>query len=413
LGLLLGARRPSHAISAAVISALIVLSAACSVTERSNRREPLERAARHAEIQRLTDLLAQRPADPSLLRRLGKEHWAIGELDEAERFLERALGVQADRETQLDLLSVLYARAHYVAAADLTRSLIAHTGNAVPPWVHDLARTFDQAGSRQRAPRGDLVRVEGAFVNSIGMRFVEVPGGSFVRGDDRGARDRRPARSITLSPYFIGQYEVTAGQFQRFLDDTQYRSRLFAEQVADAAVSEYPAAAVSWRDAEAFAIWLSTREQAVYRLPTEAEWEFAARGPNGYREPWGNDKGREQVDANWGRTEVADLRASIRGSMPPLRPVGSFARDRSAFGAFDMAGNVREWCLDEYDVSYYSWSPATNPFGPIEHEGLKVLRGGSWNDPGRGEFALARWRASQNQAYTGYGFRIVREVAGR
>lgn len=96
--------------------------------------------------------------------------------------------------------------------------------------------------------------------------------------------------------------------------------------------------------------------------------------------------------------------------MPPLRPVGSFPRDRSAFGAFDMAGNVREWCLDEYDASYYSWSPSRDPFGPIEQEGLKVLRGGSWNDPGPGGFALERSKAGQNQAYTGYGFRIVREV---
>ena len=399
-----------RAIFETAVVVLILGSAACSSTESSNRRQPLEQAARRAEIQRLTHQLVRRPDDPSFLRRLGMEHWAVGELAEADRLLRQVLPIQVDSETQLDLLSVLYARARYVEAADLARSLIASPERVVPPWVHELSRRLDQASSRQPAALGDLQHVDGSFVNSIGMRFVEVPGGSFLRGDDHGDRDRQPARLITLSPYFIGQYEVTAGEFKRFLDNTHYPFRPVIEQLANAAFSEYPAAAVSWLDAEAFAIWLSTREGAVYRLPTEAEWEFAARGPNGYREPWGTDRGRKQVDANWGRTGFADLTASIRGLMPPLRPVGSFPHDRSAFGAFDMAGNVREWCLDEYDASYYSWSPSRDPFGPIEQEGLKVLRGGSWNDPGPGGFALERSKAGQNQAYTGYGFRIVREV---
>ena len=75
-----------------------------------------------------------------------------------------------------------------------------------------------------------------------------------------------------------------------------------------------------------------------------------------------------------------------------------------------MAGNVKEWCLDEYDSTYYSWSPSVRPFGPVEQTGVKVLRGGSWVDPGPGDFAIQRSKAGQNQAYTGFGFRLVREV---
>jgi iron(II)-dependent oxidoreductase len=104
-------------------------------------------------------------------------------------------------------------------------------------------------------------------------------------------------------------------------------------------------------------------------------------------------------------------RADFRARIPPIRPVGSFPNDRSPFGVFDMAGNVTEWCLDEYDATYYAWSPSRNPYGPVSGlAGVKVQRGGSWNHPGPGDFAIRRRRAAANQPYTGYGFRVVREA---
>ena len=127
-------------------------------------------------------------------------------------------------------------------------------------------------------------------------------------------------------------------------------------------LSDYPVVGVSWDDARAFTMWLSGRETAAYRLPTEAEWELAARGTQGLREPWGNDRGRAGVDANWNRLSFAELKSPV----PPVSRVGSFLRDRSPFGAFDMAGNLKEWCLDQYDATYYSWSPTVSPFGPVE-----------------------------------------------
>jgi sulfatase modifying factor 1 len=236
------------------------------------------------------------------------------------------------------------------------------------------------------------------------MSFVPVPGGRFSRGDASGPADERPVRDITLSPFEIGRYEVTVGQFKTFLKETGFRPQSSARIDFDGAPDTYPAFGIAWLDARAFTIWLSMREQRVYRLPTEAEWELSARGPHGNREPWGNDRGRPQVDGNWGRLDA--IGASTK--TPPLRDVGGFPRDRSFFGVFDMAGSLTEWCLDEYDSTYYAWAPDRDPYGP-QDAGLKVLRGGAWNHPDASGFAVRRGSAGANQPYTGFGFRVVRE----
>jgi len=237
------------------------------------------------------------------------------------------------------------------------------------------------------------------------MSLIDIAGGTFNWGTSFGPADQRPVREVTLSGYSIGKFEVTVGQYRMFLNETSWRSKFAALATLRREHDSLPVAGVSWLDAQAFSIWLSRREGAVYRLPTEAEWEHAARGDSGYIEPWGNQAGRPQETGNWGRTGYADLRAAV----PPVRPVGSYQSDRSPFGLFDMAGNVAEWCLDEYDPNYYSRSPSRNPRGPVDLQGVKVMRGGAWNDPGSQGFAVRRSHAAENQAYTGYGFRIVRE----
>ena len=93
-------------------------------------------------------------------------------------------------------------------------------------------------------------------------------------------------------------------------------------------------------------------------------------------------------------------------------PGGLFARDRSVFGVADMGGNVQEWCLDAYDSTYFAWAPRANPYGPLGGEGEMVLRGWSWNHPGsQGGAAIDRARHGTRSGYTGYGFRVVRELA--
>lgn len=394
----------NQAVSVAVTIASFSLCACCGGTPE--RREPFEQAARRAEVQRLTSQLGRDGQDASLLRKLANEYWALGDFDAAQRALERALAVEPNPDAQSTLVSLLYQRGRYVEARSLSEGL---TAPGTPTWLTNLREEF---AALMKSPIRDarlteLRRVGTDLLNSIDMAFVEVPGTSFIRGDERGEADHRPARRIEVGPYRIGKYEVTRSQFKRFLDETGYRfvprpSDAFAPELGD-----YPVVGASWEDAQAFTMWLSGRETAAYRLPTEAEWELAARGTQGYREPWGNERGRAGVDANWGRTSIDELKSQV----PPVRPIGSFLRDRSPFGAFDMAGNVREWCLDEYDATYYSWSPTVNPFGPVEEiGGGKVQRGGSWNDPGPADFAIRRSHAGRNQRYTGYGFRVVREV---
>jgi formylglycine-generating enzyme required for sulfatase activity len=334
------------ALAASVIYGMAWQARAAAQRREARDREARERDAQKAEVLQLTGALRQRPDDPALRGRLGMAYWAVGELDDAEAAFKEALVAGADASTEMNLVSLLVRRGRFVEAGERTNRLIAAKKGGVPEWLSRLRSRLAASTGAESPPERtvELRRTDGTFVNSIGMVFVEVPGGSFTRGDDRADR---PARVISISPYVIGQFEVTAGQFRQFLEETKYASLGgFRLDNADSKVSAYPIAGVSWLDAEAFTIWLSLRERAVYRLPTEAEWELAARGRQGYREPWGNDRGKAQVDGNW--------RAGFDGRNPLLRPVGSFPRDRSPFGLFDMAGNVKEWCLDEYVADYFT-----------------------------------------------------------
>jgi formylglycine-generating enzyme required for sulfatase activity len=380
---------------------ICVATAACNRSEfHRTERNSLER--RHAEIRRLTTELDKNGRNLQVLLALANEYWAVGELDAAEQAFKRALEIQTSTSAREALVALLEQRGRYREARSVISSL---TSSAMPAWMVDLrndldrlAPTTDKGGTQQEP-------VNNESINSIGMVLIDVPGGTFVRGVEKGDPDARPARDVHIDGYRIGKYEVTRRQFGQFLREVTYSfphpDGTFSEKYSDS-----PAISVSWEHARAFTIWLSFREGAVYRLPTEAEWEFAARGRQGYRNPWGNDTGRSGIDGNWGRTSTADFRSDA----PPVRPVGSFPRDRSPFGLFDMAGNVREWCLDSYDPTYYEWSPASNPFCPIERSAVKVRRGGSWNDPSMGDFAVRRASAGQNQTYTGNGFRVVREI---
>jgi len=240
------------------------------------------------------------------------------------------------------------------------------------------------------------------------IELVTIPAGALRRGRQDGPPDQRPSRVTNVDSFLMGRFEVTVGQYLQFLEESGYRRETREPPgLRDPARKTYAAAGITWLDARAFTIWISARHGHTYRLPTEAEWEWAARGTPGNRSPWGAD-GRPRVDGNWGRIGSADLKAPV----PPTMPGGVFARDRSVFGVADMGGNVMEWCLDAYDSSYFAWAPGANPYGPVDDEGDMVLRGWSWNHPGsQGGAAIDRAHHGNRQAYTGYGFRVVRELA--
>ena len=190
-----------------------------------------------------------------------------------------------------------------------------------------------------------------------GSVLVEVPAGSFTMGSNDGGSDEKPVHTVRLDKYYIGKYEVTVGQFKKFCNA---KGITMPKQPTWNNRDDHPVVNVTWDDAKAYCDW------AGLRLPTEAEWEKAARGTDGRKYPWGNA---------W---DASKCNSSENGdSYANTSPVGSFSSGVSQYGAYDMAGNVWEWCNDWYGSDYYGSSPSIKPAGPSS--GLtRVLRGGGW-----------------------------------
>jgi hypothetical protein len=190
--------------------------------------------------------------------------------------------------------------------------------------------------------------------------MVLVPAGEFLMGSTL-ADNQKPEHTVYVDAFYLDQYEVTWKQYQEF----KLLSRLTVS-AGSGSGDNYPVVNVNWNDATAYCGWLGKR------LPTEAEWEKAARGSGGRTYPWGN----EAVDA--GGIYRANYNTSSDG-YSNVAPVGSFPAGVSPFGVYDMAGNVWEWVADWYDESYYSRSPGQNPKGP-DSGSSRSFRGGSWHD---------------------------------
>ncbi len=207
-----------------------------------------------------------------------------------------------------------------------------------------------------------------------GAPMVLVPAGPFPMGvppgDRDGGRDEYPRHQVDLDAFYIDAHEVTNGRYRQFVKATGHRtpqhpknpSRTLwkGDQVSEA-VAERPVVNVDWHDADAYCKW------AGRRLPTEAEWEKAARGTDDRRFPWGNVEPTAK-HLNFNQQWIGEK---------TLMPVGSYEAGKSPYGAYDMAGNVWEWVADWYDDRYYEKSPAKNPMGP-ETGTDKVLRSSGW-----------------------------------
>jgi len=193
--------------------------------------------------------------------------------------------------------------------------------------------------------------------------MVLVPAGEFFMGSDK-IGDERPKHQVSLDAFYIDRYEVTTARYAKFLEATGRKQPLFWNQGRQAAHRDYPVVGVDWDDADAYCRW------AGKRLPTEAEWEKAARGTDGRLYPWGNEEPTPR-HANFGKADWKGYST--------LMPVGSFEAGKSPYGIYDMAGNVWEWVADWYAPQYYATSPARNPRGASNGDN-KVLRGGSWNN---------------------------------
>ena len=221
-----------------------------------------------------------------------------------------------------------------------------------------------------------------------GSEMVLIPGGAFEMGDhfNEGDSNELPVHTVALDAFYMDKTEVTVGQFKTFLDDSDYNwtgSRASVDKYSP--TDDHPMIYVTWDDAVAYAEWVGKR------LPTEAEWEYAARGGlQGQRYPWGGevDNTKANYGNNAGTTTVTD-------SYPA-----------NGYGLYDVAGNVWEWCADWYGSDYYSNSPAKNPLGP-DTGSKRVLRGGNWySNTGSLRVAYRNGNYPNNRYYY-YGFRCV------
>jgi formylglycine-generating enzyme required for sulfatase activity len=225
--------------------------------------------------------------------------------------------------------------------------------------------------------------------------MVAIPEGVFAMGFDgtQALEDERPLHRVWLDAFSIDLHEVTTAHYAAFLSATNRPAPWLWETVDLNQHGDRPVIGVDWHDAEAYCRWKGKR------LPTEAEWEKAARGTDGRLYPWGNQSPTK---------EFANFALGARFSYGQvLLPVSDFEQGKSPYGLYQMAGNVYEWVADWYAANYYETSPGRNPPGP-ERGQFKVLRGGSWSDLPKYLLTYGRFKLPPETRNSYTGFRCVK-----
>lgn len=241
------------------------------------------------------------------------------------------------------------------------------------------------------------------FESSIGAMMFHIPAGEFMMGSEAldAAPNEKPLTKVTVSPFFISRFPITNAQYEQF-DREHVRKR------SPGTGDTHPVVYVSSLEAMKFCQWLSARERKKFRLPSEAEWEFAARGTDRRKYPWGNYEGRGDL-ANFAdrNTVFAWSDRDVDDGFPESSPVGAFPLGASPFGVEDLAGNVWEWCSDYFEP--YKGTPKMNPRGPTAGA-KRVYRGGSWKSRFNSLRATTRGSNAPNYSCNDLGFRIVCEA---
>jgi formylglycine-generating enzyme required for sulfatase activity len=319
-----------------------------------------------------------------------------------------------------------------------------------------LAAPFDATAAQSaRAWWSAGLKLPAELTNSLGAKLVLIPAGEFYMGSTpleigqvrridptfkkEWEQEDQPQHRVRISrPFYLGVHEVTRKEFAQFARTTGYQTDAKRDGKGgcgfDAATGEFrqdpvydwqnpgfaqnenePVVNVSWNDATAFCEWLSRKEKAVYRLPTEAEWEYACRAGTTTLYCTGDEP---ESLAAVGNVADGTLKTrfpnwstiSGRDGYAFTAPAGSF--HPNGFGLFDMHGNVWEWCQDWYASGYYAKSPENDPPGPLRGS-VRVFRGGSWYDAA--DLCRSAFRYWDAPTYRDYflGFRIVAVPPGK
>jgi formylglycine-generating enzyme required for sulfatase activity len=345
-----------------------------------------------------------------------------------------------------------------VATAALVCAL--PTFRAAPAAAEQEKARQDKSGNPRTdaQPTKSAAEADGAkeIINSIGMKLTLVPSGEFMMGSGESAEEtaaffnktygegllkadffqEHPQHRVRITkPFYLGTYHVTRGQFKQFVADTSYKTDAEKAENPGAYVwdpdrkvfsldekhswrnagfeqtDEHPVVCVSWNDAAAFCQWLSKKEGKAYRLPTEAEWEYACRAGTTTRYSSGDDP---EALAEVGNVADAAARAQFPDWKYTLKasdgyvftsPVGSFKPN--ALGLYDMHGNAWQWCADWYGAEYYAAFPVDDPTGPASGND-RVLRGGSWGGGPLNSRSANRSRITPVYRSYNSGFRVAR-----
>ena len=249
------------------------------------------------------------------------------------------------------------------------------------------------AGGGAAAKRASAPHPPAAITGPDGAPMVWVPAGEFTMGSDQGDDDEQPIHRVFLDSFYLDTFEVTNGQFAKFVDAIQSEPPWgFADQETPVVHADRPVRWVNWMEALGYCLW------AGKRLPTEAEWEKAARGPDGRLYPWGNDP-----------PTAAHAVFGLKEGDETVSPIGNREKGTSPYGVRDLAGNLYEWVLDWYDDAFYTTPPTSNPRGPGAGT-AKVQRGGSYiNQPYRLRAAF-RTKGDPTEHDPHVGFRCAQDA---
>jgi len=227
--------------------------------------------------------------------------------------------------------------------------------------------------------------LDDVITNSIGMKLKLIKAGEFMMGSREAGGDEEPVHKVEITkPFYIGVCEVTQEQYEKITGDNPSEFK----------GPKRPVENITWDDAVLFCEKLSEKEGTKYRLPTEAEWEYACRATSESEYYWGDEM---DGDYAWYETNGEEKTHEVGQKKP------------NAWGLYDMSGNVWEFCSDRYNEDYYKSSPTNDPQGPAEGT-TRVLRSGSWKNDQWSCTSAARSNSIRDYPYPDSGFRVVREV---